>query len=65
MRHTDTGEHAQRCDTHQGHQHRHGADCGHKAIPHEDHVDYQHDGHLHRAHGDHFDECAGAQKMTA
>ncbi|MCQ0025016.1 hypothetical protein M4914_20130 [Streptomyces somaliensis DSM 40738] len=27
------------------------------AIPHEDHVDYAHDGHLHRDHQDHVDEC--------
>ena len=25
--------------------HEHGADCGHEAVPHGDHVDYLHDGH--------------------
>lgn len=41
---------------HGNHSHVHGEDCGHTAIKHEDHVDYLHDGHLHSAHGDHFDE---------
>jgi zinc transport system permease protein len=26
------------------------------AVPHGDHTDYLHDGHLHAAHGDHWDE---------
>ncbi len=38
------------------HAHAHGDDCGHPAVPHGDHVDYVHDGHLHAAHGDHWDE---------
>lgn len=38
------------------HPHEHSADCGHSAVPHEDHVDYLHDGHLHAAHGSHYDE---------
>jgi zinc transport system permease protein len=38
------------------HQHQHGADCGHPAIPHGDHVDYVHDGHRHAPHGSHYDE---------
>jgi len=42
--------------THTDHAHVHGADCGHTAIKHDDHVDYLHDGHLHSAHGDHIDE---------
>jgi zinc transport system permease protein len=25
-------------------------------VPHDDHVDYLHDGHLHAEHGDHWDE---------
>lgn len=41
---------------HQGHDHRHGENCGHTAVRHEDHVDYLHDGHLHHPHGDHVDE---------
>lgn len=37
---------------HGDHPHRHGPDCGHTAIRHGDHVDYLHDGHLHRQEGD-------------
>jgi hypothetical protein len=44
--------------THEAHAHDHGADCGHDAVTHGDHVDYVHDGHRHRAHDDHYDECA-------
>jgi hypothetical protein len=43
--------------THEGHAHTHGTGCGHQAIQHGDHRDYLHEGHLHRAHGDHIDEC--------
>lgn len=38
------------------HPHEHGADCGHVAVPHGDHIDYVHDGHRHAAHGRHYDE---------
>jgi zinc transport system permease protein len=38
------------------HPHVHGADCGHVAVPHGDHVDYVHDGHRHAPHGRHYDE---------
>jgi zinc transport system permease protein len=38
------------------HEHLHGPECGHPAVPHEDHVDYVHDGHRHAAHGSHYDE---------
>jgi len=38
------------------HGHAHDPKCGHPAIEHGDHVDYVHDGHLHAAHGDHWDE---------
>ncbi len=38
------------------HPHEHGRDCGHPAVPHEDHVDYVHDGHRHAVHGEHYDE---------
>lgn len=41
------------CD---GHPHEHGPDCGHRAVPHGDHVDYLHDGHRHAIHGKHYDE---------
>lgn len=38
------------------HRHRHGPDCEHPTVPHGDHEDYVHDGHLHAPHGDHYDE---------
>lgn len=38
------------------HDHRHGENCGHLAVPHGDHVDYVHDGHRHAPHGAHYDE---------
>lgn len=38
------------------HDHEHGPDCGHQAVPHGDHVDYLHDGHRHAPHDDHYDE---------
>ena len=38
------------------HPHAHGDDCGHRAVPHGDHVDYVHDGHRHAMHGEHYDE---------
>lgn len=37
-------------------EHRHGPDCGHRTLPHEDHVDYIHDGHRHVEHDGHWDE---------
>ncbi len=38
------------------HEHVHGDECGHPAVPHGDHVDYVHDGHRHAVHGSHYDE---------
>lgn len=38
------------------HPHRHDDTCGHPAVEHGDHTDYLHDGHLHAAHGRHYDE---------
>jgi zinc transport system permease protein len=38
------------------HPHEHGPGCGHLAVPHDDHVDYVHDGHRHAPHGAHYDE---------
>ncbi|QDV28164.1 hypothetical protein Spb1_00260 [Planctopirus ephydatiae] len=29
------------------HDHVHGPNCGHKAVQHNGHIDYLHDGHLH------------------
>ncbi|MGI8523887.1 MAG: metal ABC transporter permease [Nocardioides sp.] len=47
-------------DVSPAHEHQHGPDCGHLAVPHEDHVDYVHDGHRHAVHGSgqesHYDE---------
>ena len=34
------------------HEHEHGPGCGHTAVSHGDHVDYLHDGELHRHAGD-------------
>jgi hypothetical protein len=34
-----------------------GTDCKHEAVKHGDHTDYKHDGHMHKADGDHYDEC--------
>ncbi|TPV94814.1 MAG: hypothetical protein B7733_13455 [Myxococcales bacterium FL481] len=45
------------CNKHDNHVHNHGPDCGHTAIRHGDHICYLHDGHLHRVHEDHVDEC--------
>lgn len=42
---------------HASHAHRHAQGCGHTAIQHGDHVDYLHDGHLHRAEGNQVREC--------
>jgi hypothetical protein len=36
--------------------HMHGPNCGHAAVPHDDHVDYVVGGHLHHPHGDHCDD---------
>lgn len=41
--------------------HRHGANCGHDAIPHGDHVDYLVDGHLHFEHSAHCDHHGAVQ----
>jgi zinc transport system permease protein len=40
----------------ESHEHEHGDDCGHLAVPHGDHVDYIHEGHRHAPHGSHYDE---------
>lgn len=48
-----TPDHA--CNAHDA-QHRHGAECGHQAIPHGDHVDYVVSGHLHHPDGGHCDD---------
>ena len=45
------------CNIHDHHDHQHGDTCGCKTVKHGDHIDYIHDGHLHRIHGNHVDEC--------
>ena len=47
-----TPDHA--CGSHEA-EHKHGADCGHEAVPHGDHVDYLVNGHLHSPCGTHCD----------
>lgn len=51
-----------KCSKHDNHNHTHSSSCGHKAVQHDDHIDYIHDGHFHRIHGDHVDECSGPKK---
>ncbi|MGY1820920.1 metal ABC transporter permease [Geodermatophilus sp. SYSU D00079] len=52
--------HQRRAEVHAAHPHEHGEGCGHQPVPHGDHVDYDHDGHLHAPHrtgaGTHYDE---------
>src|SRR5829696_3790758 len=52
--------HRRRTEVHAAHPHEHGEHCGHPPVSHGDHVDYDHDGHLHAAHltgaGVHYDE---------
>jgi hypothetical protein len=38
------------------HDHIHGDGCGHRAVLHDDHLDYMHDGHWHASHDGHYDE---------
>ncbi|HZC35034.1 MAG TPA: hypothetical protein VE242_05445 [Chthoniobacterales bacterium] len=44
--------------------HKHGAGCGHEAVPHGDHVDYLVNGHLHHPHGDHCDDHGPVEVVT-
>ena len=44
------------CKKHGDHPHEHNENCGHTRIKHNDHIDYIRSGHLHHAHGDHYDE---------
>ena len=46
------------CNQHDDHSHKHGSECGHKAIKHDGHQDYLHDGHMHHTHDGHIDEHA-------
>ncbi|ATB38489.1 hypothetical protein CYFUS_003924 [Cystobacter fuscus] len=42
---------------HEAHDHQHASGCGHIAVQHDDHVDYLHEGHLHRPSGQQVGEC--------
>jgi zinc transport system permease protein len=53
-----------RHDMAERHDHEHGPECGHEVIPHGDHVDYLHDGHLHAAHQSHYDEHGEHETAT-
>jgi hypothetical protein len=44
-----------KCEGHDAN-HKHGANCGHEAIPHGDHTDYLVKGHLHHSHNGHCDD---------
>jgi hypothetical protein len=49
------GENPVEAAKHADHMHS-DADLIHEKVPHGDHMDYYHDGHLHHAHDDHMDE---------
>ncbi|MCF6507627.1 metal ABC transporter permease [Blastococcus sp. MG754426] len=57
---TGRRRHRRKVGLHAAHPHEHGEGCGHRPVPHGDHVDYDHDGHLHAPHrtgtGVHYDE---------
>jgi zinc transport system permease protein len=57
---TGRRRHRRRTGVHVAHPHEHGEGCGHAPVAHGDHVDYDHDGHLHAPHrtgsGTHYDE---------
>jgi hypothetical protein len=60
MKHTGDLAKTQPCHAVPDHAHKHDPDCGHKAVKHDDHTDYEHDGQLHRIHNDHIDKCDGS-----
>ena len=66
---TGRRRHRRRTGVHGAHPHEHGEGCGHSAVPHDDHVDYDHDGHLHAPHltgtGVHYDEHGHEAPRTA
>lgn len=49
---TTKGEKMTEANVHTGHEHEHGPACEHTGVRHDGHVDYLHDGHLHRQRGD-------------
>lgn len=48
-------ENAAKASDHAEHMHT-DAEAQHAMIPHGDHTDFLHEGHLHHVHGDHIDE---------
>ena len=44
--------------------HTHGADCGHEAVTHGDHIDYIVDGRLHQQHQGHCDDHGAVELQT-
>jgi len=40
------------------HSHQHSIACGHTKIKHKDHIDYLHDGELHRKNKDGWENCS-------
>ena len=65
---TGRRRHRRRAEVHGAHPHEHGEGCGHPQVRHGDHVDYDHDGHLHAPHqtpaGVHYDEHGGGDGAT-
>jgi hypothetical protein len=46
------------------HDHIHGDGCGHRAVSHDDHLDYIHDGHWHAPHDGHYDRTPQSGPLT-
>lgn len=57
-----TPEH--RCKGHAS-DHQHGANCGHEAVRHGDHICYLVDGHLHHPHNGHCDDHGKVEVLGA
>lgn len=55
-----TGKHVHDDDGHE-----HGDGCGHGSFAHGDHVDYVHDGHVHRKVDGEWVECDPAEHVVA
>lgn len=51
-------------EVHADHEHQHGPGCGHVAVPHEDHTDYVHDGHIHRELDGQWVECETEEQVA-
>ena len=44
--------------------HKHGASCGHEALPHGDHTDYLVNGRLHHVHDGHCDDHGAVELVS-